>query len=456
MTTLTLITTALLLFAALGYRIGGSGEVVKSGLLLVNSKPVSAQVFINGEDRQDRTDSRFVLPAGSYDIRLEAEGYRDWSHSLKLAASTVENFYYPLLIPEKLIAEPVRNLSTPQLVSQSPNKKTVLLYSQPSGVLQAIGLDPESPKLTTLTLPANFVKAGESYGQLTVEEWSSDSEHVLVKQRVNNSDRWLVVDVQSPGNSVDITARVDGAKLSNLYFARNNGSSVYARRGSSVVIVNLANGETSTLLTRVEQYKPYGQDMLSFVRTGVDGKEVQAGVWRDDNVTIVHTATSSKNSSGVSAFTSYNGQDYLATQLGEEDEVTLYRNPLQEPVLSKQLPYSSLSLAQADSITISPNGQFVLAQAGLKLAVYDLEHDRQRTFTAPKGTMEIDWVDSHHLQLKAADMNYISDFDGTNRYKLVGSDFGQLLFADDYESVYRIQKTKTAAELQNMSLLIQN
>jgi len=458
MTSLTLITTAVLLLAALGYRLGGDGEVIKSGLLLVNSKPVSAQVYINGADKGDRTDSRFVLPAGKYDISLRAEGYREWEHSVSLLASTVENFYYPFLIPEKLEAKSVQRISTPTLVSQSPNKESVLLYNQSSGALQLMKLDTKDPKITNLTLPTSFIKVGDSHGSLSVIEWSRDNGHVLVQQSVNDTTRWLSIDTVRPTRSVDITAIAASSSLSDLHYARNDGAAVYARRGAEVIRLNVENGEIDILLSRIKQYEPYGEKTLSFVRSSIGGKEVEGGVWRDGSVAVVHKAKiNSSARSGVSIFTSFNGADYVALQLADEKKVTLYRNPLKEPVLSTQLPYSNLSLASVKDLRVSPNGQFILAQNGEKLAVYDLEHDRQRAFTQPKNTKSMEWVDSHHLQYKTkAGMNYISDFDGTNEYELVTSSYGPILFSDDYESIYRIQKVSSQANLQNMSLLVNN
>lgn len=458
MTTLTLVTTLILVLAALGYRLGGDGEVIKSGLLLVNSKPASAQVYINGEDKKDRTDSRFVLPAGRYDIELKADGYRDWGHSVNLAASTVENFYYPFLIPEKLTPELVQALERPSLVSQSPDRKKVLLYVKSTGSLQLLELDPSSPKLTALTLPASFVRTGGSFGDLSVVEWADDDEHVLVKQSVNGAVRWLSIDTKKPSESVDISTFTSARIISKPRYARNNGAAVYAIRGSSVVQINLANGERTALLSRVKQYDTYSEDTLSFVRTSADGKKLEAGVWRDGSSSIIHMASISGSSkTGISTFTRFNDNDYLALRLANEKKVTIYRNPLKEPVLTAQLPYSTLALAGADDLSVGPNGQFILAQSGDKFAVYDLEHDRQDSFSAPKDTVTTDWMNSHHLQYKTkSGVNYISEFDGKNRYKLVGSSYGTALFSDDYESIYRVQKTDSRAQLQVMSLLIKN
>ena len=48
---LTVLTTAMLLYIALGYRIGSSGHVVKNGLLLVDNRPQSAMFYVNGQKK---------------------------------------------------------------------------------------------------------------------------------------------------------------------------------------------------------------------------------------------------------------------------------------------------------------------------------------------------------------------------------------------------------------------
>ena len=80
---LTATTTAILLYVALGYRLGSSGHVVKNGLLLVDNRPQSAQVYINGEQKDSSTPSRFVLPAGNFQLDLKLDGYRNWTKQVR-------------------------------------------------------------------------------------------------------------------------------------------------------------------------------------------------------------------------------------------------------------------------------------------------------------------------------------------------------------------------------------
>ncbi len=444
---LTLVTTAVLLYAALGYRVARNGEVIRSGLLLVDSKPVSAGVFLNGEDKNDETQSRFVLPVGDYKLELKRDKYRGWSKNVEVETSAVENIHYPLLVPETLQPENVAQLPLPDMASQSLDHKRVLTHQRTEALLQLIELDPQKPVVKTLAVPSGFTA-----GSLQVVEWSLNNRFVLVNQTLaDKTVRLLRVDVEKPQESIDITSLFNTTPA-DPHFRGTEVNSLYGREGSNVRQYEIAQREVKTLISDVVQYAPFGKDTLSFVRR--NKKTLEAGILKDGKATIVHKTTYKKGAAW-SRYAAYDGAHYLALQLPDEKRVTIYRNPVSAPVLEEQLPYASLPLANVELLNFSDNSQFVLAVSGTQLAVYDLFYDRKFQFSVSKEATEIVWADSHHLLVRSKDGNtQLMDFDGKNRYELLKTSVGTLLFSHDYKTSYRFLKDGSKANLQASAMVV--
>lgn len=454
MTIATVITTALLLLVALGYRFDNSGEVVRSGLLLADSKPIAAQVNINGENKNDQTPSRFVLPAGKYTLSLVAEGYREWNKTVSLLASSVENIYYARLIPEELRVKALGEVSVPQLFSALPDRSGWLLYESGAAAPSLLQLDNDTYTTTSLPLPASFARSANGLGELTVVDWSLNSEFVLMQQRVNGQARILLLNIAQPGRSVDLT-RVFGQNLpEKLEFDGERDDQLVGLFKQSLREYNVARGTSRELLARVQSYGVYSDEKVGFVRKNTTGTQYEAGVLSGSEATVVHKAPIAGGVSAV-ALAEYRDDMYLAVQLPAEKAVTLYRNPLKRPILSEQLPYSALRLKNAKKLSFSSNYQFLLAQNGSSLAVYDFEHARQYAPKLPSDASALQWLDSHHLLYKnKANQNFIMDFDGANRYELLQSRYGSVLFSENYEWLYRVHTAKNKVQLETAPLLV--
>ncbi len=191
--TLSVLTTVLLLYIALGYRFDGkSGHVVRSGLLLVNSRPESGAIYINNELKDNATPGRFVLSSGNYDLRLVREGYREWAKNVKVAASGVREVNYPLLLPTSLSATKLFDISKPDMVTQSQDRKTVLFHTPGAPSFERVKLDPESPERETLALPRAFTSESGQFGTFSVREWALDNKHLLLQHSLPSGKTELI------------------------------------------------------------------------------------------------------------------------------------------------------------------------------------------------------------------------------------------------------------------------
>jgi len=85
-----LIVSAVVMFFARGYRIDiGNQNLEQTGILTVNSVPEGALIYLN-EVPQDVTDNSIQgLKPGSYELRLEKEGYHSWSRTIEITVGRV-------------------------------------------------------------------------------------------------------------------------------------------------------------------------------------------------------------------------------------------------------------------------------------------------------------------------------------------------------------------------------
>jgi len=88
--TILLIVSGIVMFFAQGYRIDiGNRNLEQTGILTVNSLPEGALIFLN-EIPQDVTDNSIQgLKPGTYDLRLEKEGYQSWTRTVEISVGRV-------------------------------------------------------------------------------------------------------------------------------------------------------------------------------------------------------------------------------------------------------------------------------------------------------------------------------------------------------------------------------
>ena len=447
---LSVITTALLLYIALGYRLDSDGTVVRSGLLLADSKPVSSEVYINGINKEDPTQSRFVLPAGTYDLELKREGYFSWKNTALVEASSVRNIYYPLLIPEKFTAKPSVVVDDFTSLTQSDDRKRVLIASKDKRQLELVELGSQ-PKISSLALPADFLVSG-TLGDLTVIEWAQDDRHVLVRQRVGKVESLLVIDTSDPQSSVNISEIFPEDSMKNAKFVFGSSNVITAINGSVLKAYDSENDQSRVIKTRVLQYEPLNEGTFSFVGSSSSGAEFEAGVISGSESVVVHRAPLAKGAPR-STMLKYDNNQYLAVWLPGEKTTTVYSNPLARPILSEQLPFVKLPLADA-TLLESPDSQFLLAVKNDQVSVYDFEYSEKTQFKLPKNAQDLRWVRSHQMTFNNGKNFYIVDFDGKNRYELPKGYGLQVFFDNGFENISWFLKSGTQIRLQSAPLSI--
>jgi hypothetical protein len=456
---LSIITTIILIFVAQGYRLNKTGEIVRSGLLLVNNTPEAGQVYINGELKDSATPSRFVLKAGNYELSLERQGYRGWKKQVDILASGVEEAYYPKMVPTTLTPRTAFSIPPPSMTSQSLNRQLALVYSTGENNLRLLELNAETPTQTTLELPSSVKRENGQLGGFTVIEWSLNNRFVLLQQSLPSGGKELLsLNVNNPDETINITSLYGAETPENVHYRGGNTAQIYGVKDGTLGIYQLNRKEREVVLERVRNYEPFGTEAVAFARTNSTNTQVEYGLTEDDKATVIRRAAIHDGQDFV-AYAEYDTHFYFATANTKEKNVIIYRDPLKTPVLRTQLPFATLTSDPPLGLEFSPGSEFLLAQSGNKANVYDFEHIKPSSFTLafePKAEVPLRWIDNWRLVGQQTDgMVWVVEYDGANDETLVKVREGSLLwFSDDYEHAYRLFETNGTVNFDTVSLVL--
>lgn len=181
LTTILVVGTAgiIALLYAKGYRFNAeTREFGPNGLLVANSEPTGAQIFVDGQ-LKTATNATVPLPPGTYDVTLKKENYLPWNKRITINKEEVTQVDVSLFgQATNLSAITFSGAANPTL---SPDF-TKIAYSVPA--------DPDNPEkqglwvLDTGNLPLGFNRDPRRItdGDLTgaTWQWSPDSREIMI------------------------------------------------------------------------------------------------------------------------------------------------------------------------------------------------------------------------------------------------------------------------------------
>lgn len=456
---LSVVATVVLLYIALGYRFDGkSGHVVRSGLLLVDSKPESGSISINNKIVDNATPGRFVLEEGRYELKLTRSKYRDWYKQVKIEASGVREVNYPLFIPKTLSAQKLFESANPDLVSQSQDRKLLLTHYNNQGNFEVITLDPEKPERTKILLSNSVKREGGAFGTFTVVEWALDNKHVLLRQTLpSGAMDILSLDVTKPEEIRSVREIYGDESPDTVHYVGGDTDVIYGLRDGALATYRLDKKERKALLSNVRTYEPYASDTILFERLSGDSQS-QVGIWKDGSTAVVATQPDIGQPS-LLRYANYDDHYYFVVgTTANGGKLSVYRDPLKTPILATQLPFWTRSFVSPSKIDFSGNSQFILVQNSTQILVYDLEDREFYNYDIPVQLaegMRVRWINDTHLQAQGLDgANVLFEYDGQNKQSLLPSIAGRpVYFANNYKTFYRYNATNPSTSFDVVNLV---
>ena len=461
-----IIATRLLVLVAEGFALGKNGTVIQNGLTFFSSQPNPAQIYVNNKLEPATTNTRLLLPAGIYNIRLNRSGYRDWRRTIELQGGDVQHFDYPLLIPAKLTTKHVAQpyAAAPGLVTQSPDRRW-LLVEKPGSAPNFDVYDLKNPAKapTAVDFPANLLNKGVTTENWQLEEWADDNQHVVLEHNFDGKTEYILVDRADPAQSVNLNTALSAspAKLT-LDNKKYNQYYLYDAASGTLQTASLQAPAAVPVLQHVLAYQSYGTDTLLYATdTGAPAGKVLVKLQIGSQTYPIHTFPA--GTAYLLDLTKYSGSLYVAAGASSENKVYIYADPAgQLSTLPNHavVPSQVLHVTAPNYLHFSTNAQFIMTENGTQFGVYDIENTKGYNYTAAEPLdapqAHATWMDGDRLTYVSGGKLLIFDYDDTNRQSLMAAASAYLpAFAPDYKNVYALAPAAAGLfELTQTSLLI--
>lgn len=448
LTTIGIVAVTWLLFnVAYGYGRGKNGQIVLNGLVYVSSQPNPATITLNGKPVKSQTNTRLLLPSGRYSLQLSRPGYRNWQRNFTVDGGDVQHFDYPLLFPNTLTTDPVGGAyaSAPGLATQSPDQRWLLIEqagSQTDFDLYDLKNPAKAP--TSVSLPASLLTSGKSQSWQVVE-WSNDNQHVLLAHLHDGASEFVVLDRQNPAQSLNLN-KIFGQNPTAVSLNDKKYDQYYLYDAVQQTLETASRTtQPAAYLEHVLGYKSYSSNTVLYATSAgsADGKtaiDLQVGT-KNYHIRDIPAA-----STYPLDLTQYRGKLYVIVASPAENKVFMYKDPAGQLDATPDRPAAAmraLLINQPGFVSFSANTQFVMAESGSALSVYDLENARNYRYTlsAPLDAPQTHafWMDGDRLVYVSGGKLQVADYDNANRQTLMpASPNYQVFFAPDFRHVFTL------------------
>lgn len=447
--------TYILIMTALGYQLfQKDGQVIRNGIIFLDTKPVSADIFINGIKESSNTDVRLTLPESEYEIILRAEGYKDWTKRVTLDGGQVLFINYPRLLPNIFKSDELKSYSGDGkgFFTQSPDKKWILYQANStSNEINLIDTTKIGEPQQVFSLPVEALGSKQNQiGRIEIIEWSVDNRHFLIKHTlVNGSKVFAIIDKDDLSKSLNINtlfntepskvSLVDG-KVDKVYLYFASGGLL--RTGD---IKNKALGEQ--LFDQILDYKSVGDNNLMLVTTkNSTSGNVTVNARIGNKVYLIGEIEYDPDGGYLLDAGEYSGDSYYVIGSNKASRAVIYKNPQNFNETTKDKTPNkllTLKLSQPLQLSFSPDSRFVLVNSTNEYISYDIESKKSYK-TSLNASLEsvnnMSWLDGFLIQYTAKDKLYVSEFDGKNLREITTSKSPYRSFVDsEFKRIYNLK-----------------
>ncbi len=448
--------SVILVFQAYGFDVDRkTGEVIQNGLVFVDSAPDDATIYLNGNRQKSLSNTRLAIPAGSYELKITKDGYRDWTRNFTLSGGSVERFTYPMLIQQTLVPDEIVSLGNaePAFVTQSPDRRWALVSKADSFTeffeydLNNVDKNTDIPRQRSIAFSGDIFTRSDGQRAVELVEWSTDNKHALIKHTYGTGYEFIILNRDNPTESFNIN-RLLGRTPTAVTLRDKKFDQWYLHTSEGGILETADSSKNIQLIVRnVASYKSHDSETILYVLNSTNSKSQQIFIRQNNNSYLLREVGAGEVKLDIAR---YDG-DWYALVASDTDKVNyIYKDPvsfLEQNVDRKPVPVSILraSTGTFDWVSFSQNTRFMVAQSGQHFEVYDAEYSETYRYNikAPIDTAtEAKWMDGHRILLRSDNNVTIFDFDGSNLQSLIPSLPGQPVYFDrDYTVMYTVNSS---------------
>lgn len=414
--------------ASMGFFVSSDGTIEQSGMMQIHSLPTGASIELDGSTLFSRTNTSKTLTSGEHKIKLSREGYDTWEKTVKMYSGMLVRLYYPRLFLENRHQELVRTLGKDLEFYSPAASYTAILYAEKaSATWQLVNIKSDEVRTQTLDLTKILPGAveGKFLGKVLSVKWNQNGDQVVVKVNYDGHDEWILVNLRDVNQSLNLT-KTFGLEFAQIEMIDDAASQLYALENHHIRKVNTTEQAISrVLLDGVQKFANEGTNII-YVQLNKtdDGQKQVIGVYRDGDKDGTRLATAEVDQKVQVALTKYYDAEYIAFSVNDKMSVyygslPVYNSNSQETDFSglKSLLKEAELTVVPETLSVSPEYQYVVARNDKKFMVVDFEMEELVEYEAPSADLR--WLDNSIMNVVANGSLEVWDFDNTNRRVLV-------------------------------------
>lgn len=425
------IATVVLVYLVNGYSIDKqTGEVIQNGLIYVDTKPESAEIYLNGQKQRGRTDARLVVPAGTYDIQLRRDGYQNWQRELTLEGGSLRRLSYARLIPEELETEVALDLTAaPTMTSQSIDKRwLVMMFVDNPLLMRVVDLNQNVLSLTEVQLPLTLIDSKEA-GSWEVVDWADDNKTFLAVYRTATTAEYVLIDREDPLKARKLKEIFATTPFSEVSLRGRKNDLLYLFDAATGILskANSTDATVESVLSDVIEYTTFDDDAILYI-TAKDAVDGMVTAYLDKGDTSYKLRNLTVSDRYMLDMSKLGSALVLGVVSPSENRAIVYNDPIaalkQNDFSTIPVPTTVLRVENPEELSISADSTIIAVRGGSSLATHEFDADRSYSFSMREpidvGT-DIRWLDGQHFVASSNRIQYMADFDGSNQYQMVNS-----------------------------------
>ncbi|MGK2896513.1 MAG: PEGA domain-containing protein [Candidatus Saccharimonadales bacterium] len=459
MVTVVVGTTWVLFFLMMGYRFNAvEGEFEQGGLAQFITRPNGATVTVGSAKLAAKTPSKITLNPGSYEVKMEIDGYRPWMKDVSISAGQVLWLNSVRFVPQKPETESAFALTGfGSMAARSQGNLVTVVEDATKPTISLFDIGGQKVTKKTVTIPDALFTVGTTHAFI-LQTLAQNDQYVLMRHAYDDKQEILAVDVKDTARSFVLKA--GESSLADVKFDPRSGDRVYGRTAEGAIhSVNLPNKEVSEAWAiGTEQFSFVGDRLLLY--TGRDAKQgvvtvnaQRLGETRAYRIESLKTVTAVQVAGGY-----YYGDLYIAAAVDKTMTLWKTENLPSDGVLDskEQIVVNQILLKEApSSVSMRGSGRFVFAELTQSMMLYDIELKKSSAndfFVENRTPALVRWLDEYHYWYQVEGKLSMSEFDGSNIHQLamvdgatdaVLSSSGRYLYSvgRDDNGILRLQRT---------------
>ena len=410
----------ILLAVVSGWRVGEGMTLEQSGMVQIDSLPTGAAVVIDGERLLFGTNTSRMLTEGKHNIVLEKDGYGGWSKEVNVKPGWLLRLQYPRLFKEDRKQEVVQQISAANFLSAAPNRNA-LLYGGDTTEWQWVNIRGDEAKLTKVDLSGVITNSnGKLVGKMKSLRWNGNGDRVLLEWQMDSGIEWVLVDVDSPKVSINLTKQFK-KRFSDIQFEAAGGDRLIALVDKDLEVLVVASKEIEQLpVKNVADFVVSDSEVIYVTTVGEDKNRI-IGSYRDgeDGAVTIKEVEEEKAKVRI-ALSNYASERYLYYTI--DNHLTVYRGQ-DYPSYKGNMDIMNvvfdheIELVPEKELQVSWTGFQMVMRSGKQVVIYNTETDDVVSYEYPSERTK--WLDDYALTSVENGALVVRDYDNSNVRTLV-------------------------------------